>query len=101
MIAWMLEEVVKASIAFVARFLLKRVGVMNEETGTKCMIKNCSRHASAFRGLCLVCYGKAKKKVESGDTTWEKLEAMGLCKSNKDPFDDAYSKAMEEHLPPF
>jgi len=60
-----------------------------------CCIPNCQR-IGGKRGMCLVCYGKAKKKVEAGEVTWEKLEAAGLCKpdENADPFDDAYSKAM-------
>ena len=60
-----------------------------------CMIQGCARQA-ATRGLCLVCYSKAKKKVDEGATTWESLVKMGLCEKPSDPFDDAYNRAMED-----
>lgn len=63
-----------------------------------CFIKGCARPRTAnasMRGLCLVCYGKAKKKVEAGETTWDKLAEMGLCEKDKDPFDDAYARALK------
>lgn len=59
-----------------------------------CMIQGCMR-TKVRRGLCLVCYSRANKKVEAGETTWAKLAEMGLCESDRDPFDDAYSRAME------
>lgn len=60
-----------------------------------CKIKGCYRRQSQ-RGLCLVCYSKAKKKVEAGETTWEKLVELGLCDDVDDPFGDAYKKTTEE-----
>lgn len=60
-----------------------------------CMIPHCARVA-ARRGLCLVCYGKAKAKVDAGETTWEALAQKGLCESYRDPFDSAYDRAMME-----
>lgn len=63
-----------------------------------CMIKGCKRTKAADkRGLCLVCYSKAKALVDEGGTTWEKLEALGLCKEQHDPFGDAYTQAMEDN----
>lgn len=63
---------------------------------TKCMITGCFRaQAPGKRGLCLICYSRAKKKVEAGETTWETLVKLGLCNGTSDPFDDAYDKATE------
>ena len=103
---------VKAALGALGGYLLKRVWRLvmggkdvDEDRNDglllgRCFIKTCLRLPSAnpaHRGLCLVCFSKAKKKVESGDTTWDKLAEMGLCKSGGvDPFDDAYSKAMED-----
>lgn len=61
----------------------------------KCMIEGCYFGATGKRGLCPKCYGRAKKIVESGDSTWEKMVERGLCTEERDPFDDAYSRAME------
>lgn len=66
-----------------------------EDERKQCMIPRCMRMVFK-RGLCMVCYGKAKKKVQEGSTTWEQLEEVGLCKSDTDPFDDAYSEAIGE-----
>lgn len=59
----------------------------------KCLIKACAR-PRAKRGLCLICYSQAKKKVEAGETTWDKLVELGLCESDRTPFDDAYDRAI-------
>jgi hypothetical protein len=65
--------------------------------GARCVIENCFRApAAGKRGMCLVCYSKAKKKVDSGEVTWDRLEEMGMCLPEDDPFDDAYNKAMED-----
>lgn len=63
----------------------------------RCVIPSCPRVAAeGRRGLCLVCYSAAKKKVEAHETTWEKLAEKGLCEDMSDnPFNDAYSRAME------
>lgn len=95
--AWMLwEELCKAATLYVAALLVARVRELFMADVGKCFIKVCVRPA-AMRGLCLVCYGKAKKKVESGETTWEQLEHLGLCKQESNPFDDAYNRAMEDN----
>lgn len=60
--------------------------------GQTCLIKGCMR-ARTRRGLCLVCYSKAKKKVEAGEATWDRLAEMGLCEHDADPFDAAYDEA--------
>lgn len=64
-----------------------------------CMIPKCQRlSAQGMRGLCMMCYSRAKKRVDAGEVTWDKLAALNLCDA-KDPtidaFDDAYSKAMK------
>ena len=67
----------------------------------KCMIPECNRPSAAIRemrGLCMVCYNRAKAKVATGDMTWEVLVELGLCLPNKttSPFDDAYSRAIDD-----
>lgn len=62
-------------------------------TTGKCLVSGCSRLENK-RGLCLVCYSQAKRKVTAGQTTWEKLADLGLCKPETTPFDDAYTRAM-------
>lgn len=83
----------------VVLFLKSMKGKVMTTGNDLCMIKKCIRKAAigdaSYRGLCLVCYGKAKAKVSSGETTWERLAEMGLCKHESNPFDDAYTKAME------
>lgn len=59
----------------------------------KCLLAGCVR-PQYMRGLCMTCYGKAKKKVEAKETTWEKLVKVGMCVSD-DPFDTAYEQAMK------
>lgn len=72
--------------------------VMGYETAAdKCMITGCSGFvANNRRGLCNNCYKRAKAKVDSGETTWGILAERGLCVGKADPFDDAYSRAMED-----
>lgn len=88
----------KSACAAVASYFLKRVWrsiVPEVVSGKGCIIKACMRPAGQYRGLCLICYSKAKKKVAAGEVTWEKLEELGLAVSDADPFDDAYTRAME------
>ena len=69
---------------------------MNQE---KCLTPKCVRpEAIAMgRGLCLNCYSKAKKMVESGVTTWKEIVALGLAKTSEgedgDPFTQAFNEA--------
>ena len=59
---------------------------------TNCLTPQCPRSASQYRGLCMPCYSKAKKYVERGETTWEKLEGMGLAAPDDDPFTKAFNE---------
>lgn len=95
--AWMpWEPALDALVGFIVGFFLKVITGEGKVT-EKCMIPTCGRmQASGRRGLCLVCYSKAKKKVEAKETTWENLADMGLCESDTDPFDDAYNRAMRD-----
>lgn len=67
----------------------------------KCMSTNCVRPAAPAlqRGLCLICYSKAKKMVESGTTTWDEIVELGLampCDSvDGDPFARSFREAKE------
>lgn len=94
--AWtLLEDIIKAVVVFTAGYLFSTTwrALMNQT----CLIKNCQRLAhSDRRGLCSVCYAKAKAKVDANQVTWERLAALGLCKVEVDPFDDAYSKAVRD-----
>jgi hypothetical protein len=68
---------------------------MNEN----CLTKNCMRPAAVAmkRGLCLICYSRAKKMVESGTTTWGQLVEMKLAlpsdTEGADPFTQAFNEA--------
>lgn len=91
----------KAGAVAAAGYILKRVwGKM--VGASKCTTPKCYHSVSPTvqtYGLCVQCFNRAELKVELGETTWEKLAQMGLCIYPKqtDPFDDAYSKAMEDH----
>ncbi len=57
----------------------------------KCLTAGCNSQAAGskdFRGLCMKCYSSAKKYVESGSTSWEELERLGMVRSKEqdDPF---------------
>jgi hypothetical protein len=39
------------------------------------------------------CYSRAKKRVQSGQTTWDALVALGLCEASYNEFDAAYDLA--------
>lgn len=65
---------------------------------SKCLAKNCQRTASSSmgRGLCLVCYSKAKKMVAAGTTTWTELVSLGLAKPGVEEADDPFTQAFNE-----
>ncbi len=44
----------------------------------QCMIEGCDRDAQ-LRGLCRNCYAAARRRVQSGKTTWKALKDAGLC----------------------
>lgn len=48
----------------------------NPET---CTVHGCKEPAET-RGLCASCYQSARRRVQVGDTSWEKLERTGLCR---------------------
>ena len=90
----LLEWAGEAVVVWLVVSFLKRIGgvIVSE----RCLIPNCQRmSAVGKRGLCLVCYSQAKKKVDNFEVSWEQLAQRGLCKPESSPFDDAYSKAME------
>lgn len=93
--AWMLCEIVLTTLVELLTSQLAKKGwrfaVMNQ-----CLIKGCyGKAACNCRGLCLKCYTSAKKKVDDGEVTWEKLVEVGLAAPERSPFDDAYSQVME------
>lgn len=80
----------------------QRLNAMIAETGgeqVKCLIPGCVNDGqSSYRGLCVKCYGQAKKAVEGGSVTWEYLEAKGLAAPKQDasPFAKALDQAKKE-----
>lgn len=62
----------------------------------KCLTPECKRpQAANCKGLCMICVSKAKKLVESGQTTWEELEAVGLVQLPEDSFTKAFKQKKE------
>lgn len=63
----------------------------------KCIIPNCNSWQGQvhFRGLCMRCYGAAKKKVEAGLVTWDRLVELGLAADPSNPFDTELAKRQE------
>lgn len=86
----------KAGAGAAGGYFLKRLGGVFVSGTDKCVIGKCVRHSYKM-GLCMQCYSKAKSKVEREETDWDKLAQLGLCKIEGDPFDDAYSRAMEDN----
>lgn len=69
---------------------------INDITSDKCITPDCPRASGdpkTYRGLCLRCYSSAKKLVESGSYSLEKLEEMGLVLPTYDPFREAVINA--------
>ena len=61
----------------------------------KCLATTCQRPGTPVgRGLCLLCYSRAKFAVKAGTTTWQELEAIGLV--NPSAEDDPFTKALNE-----
>ena len=61
----------------------------------RCLTKNCARSATAHsRGLCLVCYSRAKKAVADGKTTWDELVDLGLARGSDG--DDVFLKGLKD-----
>jgi hypothetical protein len=60
-----------------------------------CKTPNCGKPSAPHLkiGLCIICHSKAKKLVESGQTTWEELGTMGLVvATSNDPFTTAFNQ---------
>lgn len=51
-----------------------------------CMLPNC-HNAVEWKSLCRTCHGVATKAVNDGVTTWEELEANGLCRLGRNPME--------------
>lgn len=67
----------------------------------KCLTNACMRPAGAAtgRGLCMVCYSRAKKMVEAGTTTWREIVDLGLAMPNDvdgDPFTTQFNEAKKK-----
>lgn len=66
------------------------------KTGMKCLIEGCHNGvAENMRGLCMKCYSDAKGLVDSGKTSWEDLEQMGLAFQPISKFRAAFNKKKE------
>lgn len=58
--------------------------------GKLCLTPDCGEPAK-WKGLCPDCYGGAKTLIEAGETTWEKLQLLGLCAVRGTRFINAYN----------
>lgn len=92
----------KSGAGALGGMILKRIWrrIRNNRMATNnslsCMVPDCTGFkGNGMRGMCTKCYGKAKKKVEANETTWEELAEMGLCENQDDPFVQAFNKAKE------
>ncbi len=69
---------------------------MKNGRGQQCVSCKISGHRFT-RGLCPSCYQTAIALVNSGETSWEKLEAMGLAVARREyrqsPFRQQYEDA--------
>ena len=54
------------------------VGRPPKRAKMKCLVAKCKR-AATTRGLCPTCYYSAKREVQRGNVTWEKIESAGLA----------------------
>ncbi len=64
-------------------------------TKAKCLTDDCKGQAQ-YKGLCTTCYSEAKKLVESGKMTWERLEGLGLATAPLSKFKECLEKRMME-----
>lgn len=66
----------------------------------KCLTPNCSRpDAPALgRGLCMKCYSKAKKSVESGIVTWDELVGHGMALSKEETGEDPFTVELKKKM---
>lgn len=64
----------------------------------KCLTKGCERPSAVVvkTGLCMICHSRAKKMVEAGFTTWQKLTKLGLVRSPDDDMSDPFTRALKE-----
>ena len=51
---------------------------------------------SEFRGVCIACLATFRRAVNSGKTTWEKLEAKGLVRPSRPGRRSAASEAIDQ-----
>ena len=60
----------------------------------KCLTLKCVQGAYRY-GLCMTCYGKAKKMVDSGQTIWDEIVSLGLATHDAEEqfFVDAFNEA--------
>ena len=74
---------------------------INDITNTTCITPQCGRIAvqNIGRGLCMMCYSSAKKLVESGATTWTRLEEIGMVLRKHDLFIAAFNKDNSKREP--
>lgn len=54
--------------------------IANAKSDRLCMVPGCTRAVGPSRGICQSCYQTAKRLVDTHETTWEALQAMGLIR---------------------
>lgn len=67
-----------------------------DTTPNRCLTPGCINRQNR-NGLCLKCYGQAKKLIEAGKTTWESLEEMGLAELGRSDFLKAFEERLNNH----
>lgn len=74
-------------------------GIQKKPT-PKCLTNGCG--APPFkggRGLCIKCWGSAKKSVEAGTTSWDELARLGMVQSEcEDPFLSELERKRRENV---
>lgn len=89
----------KTGIGAACGFFLKKIWEIfmhGEDNVAKCCIPECRNFRTlGTKGLCMKCYKSAKKKVDSGEISWERLSELGLCEEvGKDVFNEALDNAL-------
>ncbi len=55
-----------------------------------CLVPGCEK-PRRWKGICQSCYGQAKRLIDSGKTTWEELQEMGLAELEGTPLLQAFN----------
>lgn len=68
------------------------------EEKSRCITEGCGKERlwndkiRDAKGLCPSCYGQARRLIDSGEASWDSLEAMGLVIQDDTPFMAAFKR---------